>query len=79
MHPEWVCSQSGRAPGVGVQPEWACTRSGSAARVGVHPEGLSSSQEAGAALLERVSERGRAVRTSWMGFLTSGDLGSSSE
>ena len=62
MHPEWVCSQSGRAPGVGM-----------------HPEGLSSSQEAGAALLERVSERGRAVRTSWMGFLTSGDLGSSSE
>lgn len=31
----------------------------------MHPEGLSSSQEAGTALVERVSERGRAVRTSW--------------
>lgn len=59
--------------------EWTCTRSGCAARVGMHPQGLSSSQETGTAPAEQVSERGRAVRTCRMGFLTSGDFGSSSE
>ena len=59
--------------------EWTCTQSGCAARVGMHPQGLSSSQETGAAPAERVSERGWAGRTCGMGFLTSGDFGSSSE
>lgn len=40
---------------------------------------MSEQQPGGRRCPSPVSERGRAVRTCWMGFLTSGDFGSSSE